>query len=145
MSLKGMVDKMHGENGIDIQSNDISHRATAALLRAYKSEAIRDNASIDRDSPIDGVVLSRNNDRYGDVGGRYAILYQGDPDSPTVRTLAVPTQALTAPAEQSFEEVNRINAQREQQFAQTREREQTMQQNQAREQEQMNMGSRSLF
>ncbi len=146
MTMRGMVDKMHGENGIDMNSADIGHRASAAMLRAYKTEAVRDNASLDPKERIDGVVLSRNNDRFDDVGGRYAIMYQGDPNNPTVRTLAVPTHELTQPAERNFEEVNRINGQ--QQLGQTQERQQTQQQAQARQQgqdkDQPNMGSRSL-
>lgn len=142
MTMRSMVDKMHGENGIDMNSGDINHRATSAMLRAYKSEAMRDHASIDPKSDIDGVVLSRANDRYGDVGGRYAIMYQGDPNSPTVRTLAVPTQELTQSAEQNLQEVNRINDQRQQQ-TQTLERQQSQQVSQERDQQ--NMGSRSLI
>jgi hypothetical protein len=142
MTLKNMVDKMHGDNGID--GGDISHRATAAMLRSYKTEAYRENGSLDPRSGIDGVVLSRNNDRFDDLGGRYAIMYQGDPNSPTVRTLAVPTQELTQAAEKNFEEINRINQQREQQYAQTQEREQERQR-QAREQDPVNMGARTLF
>ena len=144
MTMRGMADKMHGENGIDINSGDISHRASAAMLRAYKAEAVRDNASLDPKERIDGVVLSRNNDRFDDVGGRYAIMYQGVPNNPTVRTLAVPTHELTQPAERNLEEVNRINDQR--QLGQTQERQQTQQQTQARQQDQdqPSMGSRSL-
>lgn len=143
MSMRSMVDKMHGENGIDMNSGDISHRATSAMLRAYKSEAMRDNASIDPKNDIDGMVLSRNNDRFGDVGGRYAIMYQGDPNSPTVRTLAVPTQELTQSAEQNLQEVNRMNEQRERQYAQTQERQQSYQV--AQEQDRQSMGTRSLI
>lgn len=150
MNLRGMVDRMHGENGIDIHSGDISHRATAAVLRAYRGEAIRDNASLDPDQRIDGIVLSRGNGHHPEVGGRYAILYQGDPDSPTVRTLAVPTDQLTVAAEKNFEELERINQQREQQFSQIRDREQ-IQRDQTQiaarteDQEQMQRGSRSLL
>jgi hypothetical protein len=140
MSLKSMVDKMHGDNGIDINGSDISHRATAAMLRAYKAQAVSDNAALDPKAGIDGVVLSRGNDRYDDVGGRYAILYQGDPNSPTVRTLAVSTHELAQPAERNFDEINRINEQR-QQHAQTQERQQT----QSRDMDQPNMGPRSLL
>ncbi len=147
MTMRGMVDKMHGDNGIDMNSADISHRASAAMLRAYKTEAVRDNASLDPRERVDGVVLSRSNDRFDDVGGRYAIMYQGDPNNPTVRTLAVPTHELTQPAERNFEEVNRINSQ--QQLGQTQERQQTQQQVQAQqqgqEQDQPSMGSRSRF
>ncbi len=145
MSMKGMVDKMHGDNGIDMNSADISHRASAAMLRAYKTEAVRDNASLDPKERIDGVVLSRSNDRFDDIGGRYAIMYQGDPNNPTVRTLAVPTHELTQPAERNFDEVNRINAQH-QQLGQPLERQQTQQQQvqaQQQDQEQPSMGSRS--
>ena len=143
MSMRSMVDKMHGENGIGMHSGDISHRATSAMLRAYKSEAMRDNASIDPKNDIDGVVLSRNNDRFGDVGGRYAIMYQGDPSSPTVRTLAVPTQELTQSAEQNLQEINRMNEQRERQYAQAQERQQSYQV--AQEQDRQSMGTRSLI
>ncbi len=147
MTMRGMVDKMHGDNGIDMNSADISHRASAAMLRAYKTEAVRDNASLDPKERVDGVVLSRSNDRFDDVGGRYAILYQGDPNNPTVRTLAVPTHELTQPAERNFEEVNRINDQR--QLGQTQERQQTQQvqtqQQQGQDQDQLNMGTRSRF
>lgn len=142
MTMRGMVDKMHGENGIDMHSGDISHRASAAMLRAYKTEAIRDNATLDPKERIDGVVLSRGNDRFDDVGGRYAIMYQGDPNNPTVRTLAVPTHELTQPAERNFEEVNRINGQRQQQ-GQAQERQQAQVQAQQQDQEQPSMGSRS--
>lgn len=141
MSLKSMVDKMHGENGIDINSSDISHRATAAMLRAYKAEVASGHGTLDPRTGIDGVVLSRGNDRYDDVGGRYAILYQGDPNSPTVRTLAVPTHELSQPAERNLDEVNRINDQRQQQLTQTQERQQT----QSRDMDQPNMGPRSLL
>lgn len=146
MTMKGMVDKMHGENGIDMNSGDISHRASAAMLRAYKTEAVRDNASLDPKERIDGVVLSHSNDRF-EVGGRYAIMYQGDPNNPTVRTLAVPTQELTQPAERNFEEVNRLNAQ---QAGQSQERQQAqqqvqVQQQQGQDQDQLNMGTRSRF
>lgn len=146
MSMKNLAEKMHGDNGIEA-GDDISHRASAAMLCAYKTEAVRDNASLDPKERIDGVVLSRNNDRFDDVGGRYAIMYQGDPNNPTVRTLAVPTHELTQPAERNFDEVNRINAQH-QQLGQTLERQQTQQQQvqaQQQDQEQPNMGSRSRF
>jgi hypothetical protein len=146
ISLRGMVDTMHSKNGIDRDSGDINHRATSALLRAYKGEAIRDHATLDPKAEIDGVVLSRANERYSDVGGRYAIMYQGDPNSSTVRTLAVPTQELTQSAEKNLEEVNRLNDQRQQ--TQTQERQQSYQLAQAQNQpgqEQPNMGSRSLL
>ena len=143
MSMKSMVDKMHGENGIDMNSGDISHRATSAMLRAYKTEAMRDNASIDSRSDIDGMVLSRNNDHHADVGGRYAIMYQGDPNNPTVRTLAVPTHELTQPALQNLEDINRINEQRERQYAQAQERQQSHQVSQEREHQ--NMAPRGLM
>lgn len=145
MTMKGMVDKMHGENGIDMNSGDISHRASAAMLRAYKTEVGRDNASFDPKSGVDGMVLSRNNDRFDDVGGRYAIMYQGDPNNPTVRTLAVPTHELTHPAERNFEEVNRINAQQQSGHAQERQLSQQQIQSQQQDQDQPNMGSRSRF
>ncbi len=143
MSLKGMADKMHGDNGIDINNGDISHRASAAMLRAIKTDTISDNSTLDPRQRIDGVVLSQNNNRFEDVGGRYAILYQGDPSNPTVRTLAVPTQELTQSAERNFDEVNRINNER--QFGLTREREQSQQQTvaQNQDQDQLNMGARS--
>jgi hypothetical protein len=141
MTLKNMVGSMHDDN--DIRGADI-HRATAAMLRAYKAEVHRENGSFDPNHGVDGVVLSRNNDRFDDLGGRYAIMYQGDPNSPTVRTLAVPTQELSQAAEKNFEEINRINQQREQQYAQTQEREQDRQR-QAREQDPVNMGARTLF
>lgn len=148
MSMKGMVDKMHGENGIDVSSADINHRASAAMLRALKAETVSDNAKLDPKEPINGVALSRSNDRFDDVGGRYAIMYQGDPNNPTVRTLAVPTHELTQPAERNFEEVNRINDQR-QQLSQTQERQQAQQQSQAQQQtqdqDQPNLGPRSRF
>jgi hypothetical protein len=143
MSLRGMVDRMHGE--IDIHSGDISHRATAAVLRAYRGEAIRENASLDPDQRIDGIVLSRGNGHHPDVGGRYAILYQGDPDSPTVRTLAVPTDQLMIAAEKNFAELDRINQQREQQFAQVRDREQVQVASRTDDLEQMQRGSRTLI
>ncbi len=141
MTLKNMVGNMHDEN--DIRGADI-YRATATMLRAYKAEVHRENGSFDPNSGVDGVVLSRSNDRFDDIGGRYAIMYQGDPNSPTVRTLAVPTQELTQAAEKNFDEINRINQQREQQYAQTQEREQDLRR-QAREQDPVNMGARTLF
>ena len=147
MTLRGMVDKMHGENGIDISSSDISHRATAAMLRAYKAEAIRENASLDPKADVDGVVLSR-----GSVAGQYAILYQGDPNNPTVRTLAVPTQELTQPADRNFQEINRMNADQmtqmqaqNRQLGQQQDQMQAQQQSQARDQNAPNHGARSLF
>ncbi|MGN6151832.1 MAG: hypothetical protein ACTHOH_07455 [Lysobacteraceae bacterium] len=79
----------------------------------------------------------------GDVPGRYAIMYQGDPNNPTVRTLAVPTQDLTQPAERNFDEVNRLNAQHAPQLTQTQAQEQVRQQGQ--EQAPAQIGSRSLF
>lgn len=150
MALRGMVDKMHGENGIDMNAGDISHKATSALLRAYKTEAMRDHASVDSDSGIDGVVLSRANDRNADVGGRYAIMYQGDPNNPTVRTLAVPTHELTQDARMNLEginELNRVNDQRERQYDRVQERERQYQQGQQDPalQSQPNMGTRSLL
>jgi hypothetical protein len=144
MSLKEMVNKMHSENGIDRDAGDISHRATSALLRAYKNEAIRDHAALDPKADIDGVVLSRGNERYGDLAGRYAIMYQGDPNGPTVRTLAVPTQELTQAAEKNLEEINRANDQRL--LTQAQERQQSYLQAQSQPgQEQPSMGSRSIF
>lgn len=145
MNLKGMVDRMHGENGVDITSHDISHRATSAMLRAIKQDAIDDRSRL---SPgeIDGVVLSRGNGRA--QTGEYAIAYQGDPANPTVRTLGVPTQQLLAPAEQSLQEINRLNEQT-QQRTQTQERQherqQARQQEQAQDAQQPGIGTRSLF
>lgn len=127
MSLKSMVDRMHGENGVDISSGDISHRATAAMLRAIKKDAIDDRSRLEP-GEIDGVVLSRGNGQA--QTGEYAIAYQGDPANPTVRTLGVPTQQLLAPAEQNLQEINRINEQT--QRTQVQERQQT----QARQQDQ---------
>ena len=137
MNMRNMVERMHGESGIPA-TGDMNDRATAAMLRAYKAEATRENASLDPKAEVDGVVLSR-----GDVPGRYAILYQGDPNNPTVRTLAVPTQELTQPAERNFDEVNRINAQHAPQLTQAQAQEQARQQGQ--EQAPMQMGSRSLL
>lgn len=140
MSLKGMVDRMHGENGVDITSHDISHRATSAMLRAIKQDAIDDRGRL---SPgeIDGVVLGQGNGRV--QTGEFAIAYQGDPSSPTVRTLGVPTRQLLAPAEQNLQEINRINEQS--QRTQSQERQQASQQEQSRDAQQPNMGSRPLF
>ena len=145
MRLKGLVDRMHGENGVDITSGDISHRATAAMLRAIKQDALDDRSRLGP-GEIDGVVLSRGNGRV--QGGEYAIAYQGDPTQPTVRTLGVPTQQLLAPAEQNLQDINRLNEQS--QRTQTQERQQAQVQAQAREAEardaeQPGMGSRSLF
>ena len=144
MSLRSNFEKMHGDNGID--GPNLNHNATSAALRSFKAELARENSSLDPRSGVDGVVLSRANDRNSDIDGKYAILYQGDPNSPTVRTHAVPTHELIQPAERNFEEVNRINDQR--QLGQTQERQQTQQQVQARQQaqdqDQPSMGSRSL-
>lgn len=137
MNMRNMVERMHGESGI-AATGDMNDRATAAMLRAYKAEATRDDASLDPKAEVDGVVLSR-----GNVPGRYAIMYQGDPNNPTVRTLAVPTQDLTQPAERNFDEVNRINAQHAPQITQTQAQEQVRQQGQ--EQAPAQIGSRSLF
>jgi hypothetical protein len=127
MSLKGMVDRMHGENGVDISSGDISHRATAAMLRAIKKDAIDDRSRLEP-GEIDGVVLSRGNGQA--QTGEYAIAYQGDPANPTVRTLGVPTQQLLAPAEQNLQEINRINEQTQRTQAQERQQTQARQQDQ---------------
>ena len=55
----------------------------------------------------------------------------------TIRTLAVPTDELTQPAERNFDEVNRINSQ----LGQTQTQQQTQAQQQAQDQEPPNMGS----
>jgi hypothetical protein len=144
MRMKGLVDRMHGENGVDITSGDISHRATAAMLRAIKQDALDDRSRLGP-GEVDGVVLSRGNGRV--QGGEYAIAYQGDPTQPTVRTLGVPTQQLLAPAEQNLQEINRLNEQ-SQQRTQSLERQQVQAQareTEARDAEQPGMGSRSLF
>jgi len=139
MNLKGMVDRMHGENGVDVASGDISHRATAAMLRAIKQDALDDRSRLGP-GEIDGVVLSRGNGRV--QGGEYAIAYQGDPTQPTVR---MPTQQLLAPAEQSLQDINRINEQA-QQRTQLLERQQVQaREAEARDADQPGMGSRSLF
>jgi hypothetical protein len=138
MNMRNMVERMHGESGI-AANGDMNERATAAMFRAYKAEATRENASLDPRADVDGVVLSR-----GDVPGRYAIMYQGDPNNPTVRTLAVPTQDLTQPAERNFDEVNRINAQQGPQLTQAQAQEQVRQQG-GQEQAPAQIGSRSLF
>lgn len=140
MSLRSNFEKMHGENGID--GPNLNHNATSAALRSFKAELARENSSLDPKSGIDGVVLSRANDRNSDIDGKYAILYQGDPNSPTVRTLAVPTQELNQSAEQNLQEINRINDQRQQQ-TQSQERQQSYQVTQ--EQDRQSMGSRSLI
>ncbi len=142
MRLKGLVDRMHGENGLT--SGDISDRATAAMLRAIKQDALDDRSRLGP-GEIDGVVLSRGNGRV--QGGEYAIAYQGDPTQPTVRTLGVPTQQLLAPAEQNLQDINRLNEQ-SQQRTQSLERQQVQAQAreaEARDAEQPGMGSRSLF
>lgn len=143
MSLRGMVDRMHGENGVDISSGDISHRATSAMLRAIKKDAVDERSRLEP-GEIDGVVLSRGNGQA--QTGEYAIAYQGDPANPTVRTLGVPTRELLAPAEQNLQEINRINEQtqrtQERQQAQTRQQEQ---QAQAQDAQQPATGPRSLF
>jgi hypothetical protein len=140
MSLRAKFEKMHGENGID--GPNLNHNATSAALRSFKEELARENSSFDPKSGIDGVVLSRANDRHADIDGKYAILYQGDPNNPTVRTLAVPTHELTHPAEQNLEQINRLNDQR--QLSQTNDRDRSYQVAQDQEQRQ-NMGSRSLL
>ncbi|HEY1138197.1 MAG TPA: XVIPCD domain-containing protein [Xanthomonadaceae bacterium] len=127
MSLKGMVDRMHGENGVDISSGDISHRATSAMLRAIKKDAIDERSRLEP-GEINGVVLSRGNGQA--QTGEYAIAYQGDPANPTVRTLGVPTQQLLAPAEQNLQEINRINEQTQRTQAQERQQTQARQQDQ---------------
>jgi hypothetical protein len=138
MSLRSKFEKMHGENGID--GPNLNHNATSAALRSFNEELARENSSLDPKSGIDGVVLSRANDRNNDIDGKYAILYQGDPNSPTVRTHAVPTHELTQPAEQNLQDINRMNDQRQQQ-TQTLERQQSHQVTQ----EQQSLGSRSLI
>lgn len=127
MSLKGMVDRMHGENGVDISSGDISHRATSAMLRAIKKDAIDERSRLEP-GEINGVVLSRGNGQA--QTGEYAIAYQGDPANPTVRTLGVPTQQLLVPAEQNLQEINRINEQTQRTQAQERQQTQARQQDQ---------------
>ncbi len=140
MSLRSKFEKMHGENGID--GPNLNHNATSAALRSFKEELARENSSLDPKSGIDGVVLSRANDRNSDIDGKYAILYQGDPNSPTVRTHAVPTHELTQQAEQNLQDINRMNDQRQQQTqTQTLERQQSYQVTQ----EQQSLGSRSLI
>ncbi|MEQ1511235.1 MAG: XVIPCD domain-containing protein [Lysobacteraceae bacterium] len=140
MSLRSKFEKMHGENGID--GPNLNHNATSAALRSFKAELARENSSLDPKSGIDGVVLSRANDRNSDIDGKYAILYQGDPNSPTVRTHAIPTHELTQPAEQNLQDINRMNDQRQQQ-TQSQERQQSYQTTQ--EQERQSMGTRSLI
>lgn len=139
MSLRSKFEKMHGENGID--GPNLNHNATSAALRSFKEELARDNSSLDPKSGIDGVVLSRANDRNTDVDGKYAILYQGDPNSPTVRTLAVPTQDLTQSADQNLQDINRMNERQQQVQSQDRQQSQQI----AQERDQQNMGSRSLI
>lgn len=144
MNLKGMVDRMHGQHGVDASSGDMSHRATAAMLHAIKHDALDDRSRLGPGG-IDGVVLSQGNGRV--QGGEYAIAYQGDPNQPTVRTLGVPTQQLLAPAEHNLQEINRLNEQT-QQRTQSVERQQV--QVQSREAEPRDaglpgMGSRNLF
>ncbi|MBX3710887.1 MAG: hypothetical protein KF800_02850 [Lysobacter sp.] len=138
MNLKDMVDRMHGENGVDITSHDISHRATAAMLRAIKKDTIDERSRLEP-GEIDGVVLSRGNGQA--QTGEYAIAYQGDPANPTVRTLGVPTRELLVPAEQNLQEINRINEQAQRTQAQER------QQTQARQQDQETQATapRSMF
>lgn len=146
MNMRNMVERMHGDSGI-VATGDMNDRAAAAMLLAYKQQAGRENPSLDPKAGVDGVVLSR-----GNVAGQYAILYQGDPNNPTVRTLAVPTQELIQPTDRNFQEINRINAdQMTQMQAQTRQlgqqqdQLQAQQQNQARDQNTLNQGARSLF
>lgn len=142
MTLRGMVDRMHGENGVDISSGDISHRATSAMLRAIKKDAIDERSRLEP-GEIDGVVLSRGNGQA--QTGEYAIAYQGDPANPTVRTLGVPTRDLLVPAEQNLQEINRINEQTQRTQAQERQQTQTRQQEQAQDAQQPATGPRSLF
>lgn len=142
MTLRCMVDRMHGENGVDISSGDISHRATSAVLRAIKKDAIDERSRLEP-GEIDGVVLSRGNGQA--QTGEYAIAYQGDPANPTVRTLGVPTRDLLVPAEQNLQEINRINEQTQRTQAQERQQTQTRQQEQAQDAQQPATGPRSLF
>ena len=62
------------------------------------------------DGGIDGVVLSQSNAQNPEVGGKFAILYQGDPNSPTVRNLAVPTRDLMQAPEQSLQQIEAAQA-----------------------------------
>lgn len=146
MNMRNMVERMHGDSGI-VATGDMNDRAAAAMLLAYKHQAGRENPSLDPKAEVDGVVLSR-----GNVAGQYAILYQGDPNNPTVRTLAVPTQELIQPADRNFQEINRINADQmtqmqaqNRQLGQQPEQLQAQQQNQGRDQNTLNQGARSLF
>lgn len=141
MSLRRKFEKMHGENGID--GPNLNHNATSAALRSFKQEIARENSSLDPKSDIDGVVLSRSNDRYTNIDGKYAILYQSDPNSPGVRTHAMLTQDLNQPAQPNLEQINRLNDE-QRQLTQTNDRNRSQQVVQDQEQRQ-NMGSRSLL
>ena len=109
-ALYGMAEKMHAQSGI-AASPEMNRQAALALLVAYKNEGLRPDASLRADVGIDGVALSQSNARYPDVGGKYAILYQGDPANPTSRTLGVPTSELIRPQEQSLQQLDSIDRQ----------------------------------
>ena len=118
-ALYGMAEKMHQQNSISA-SPDMNRQAALALLVAYRNEGLRADASLKSDAPIDGVVLSQSNARHPDVGGRYAILYQGEPGNPTVRTLGVPTSELIRPTDQSLQQLDGIDRQLQQARGQQR-------------------------
>ncbi len=112
-ALYGMAEKMHQQSSI-AASPEMNRQAALALLTAYKNEGLRADASLKPDAPVDGIVLSQSNARHPDVGGRYAILYQGEPGNPTSRTLGVPTSELIRPADQSLQQLDGIDRQLQQ-------------------------------
>ena len=109
-ALYGMAENMHAQSGI-AASPEMNRQAALALLVAYRNEGVRSDAALKPDAPIDGLVLSQANARHPDVGGRYAILYQGDPGNPTCRTLGVPTSELIRPADQSLQQLDQLDRQ----------------------------------
>jgi hypothetical protein len=143
-NLHGMVQDMHSRNGI--QADDAMNRqASLALLAAYKRDGAG-GGTLKPDGGIDGVVLSQSNAQNPEVGGKYAILYQGDPNSPTVRNLAVSTRDLMQPADQSLQQIEAANQQQTQQRSQVQAQQPPAQQQSVDPNaQQPTMGSRSLF
>lgn len=108
-NLHGMVQGMHAQNGI-AADDAMNRQASLALLAAYKRDGASGGA-LRPDGGVDGVVLSQPNAQNPEVGGKFAILYQGDPNSPTVRNLAVPTRDLMQAPEQSLQQIEAANQQ----------------------------------
>jgi hypothetical protein len=145
-NLHGMVQGMHAQNGI-AADDAMNRQASLALLAAYKRDGAAGGA-LRPEGGIDGVVLSQSSAQNPEVGGKFAILYQGDPNSPTVRNLAVPTRDLMQAPEQSLQQIDAAN----QQLQQAQQRSQTQAPPQPTQQpsidpntQQPGMGPRSLF